>query len=118
MTQRRRLQKMRQREIEEKRREEERDRWFNQARPMLGVKKTWKEKMLAREEYDEDNDSSKHDVYAEKGEEARSKDDGDESVPTGTNAMEVNMVFVIPDEFRAPRSKIAELMVGTDRAVF
>jgi hypothetical protein len=36
-------------EIAEKQREEERDRWFNQARPMTMPKKTWRERRLARE---------------------------------------------------------------------
>jgi hypothetical protein len=48
--QRRRLQKMKQREIEERKGEVESDQWFNQARPMTGVKQTWREKRLAREE--------------------------------------------------------------------
>lgn len=57
-TQRRRLQKIRRRELEEKRAEEERDRWFNQARPMIPQKKTWKEKRLAREVFSSDTDSA------------------------------------------------------------
>jgi hypothetical protein len=32
--------------------------------------------------------------------------------------MEVNMVFVIPEEFRAPESDVAELALGTERAMF
>jgi hypothetical protein len=46
----RRLQKMRQREIGEKRKEEERVVSFAQARPMVVTRKTWREKWLAREE--------------------------------------------------------------------
>ena len=34
----------------EKRAEKERDRWFNEGRPMIVTKKTWREKRLAREE--------------------------------------------------------------------
>jgi hypothetical protein len=41
---------MKQREIEERKGEVESDQWFNQARPMTGVKQTWREKRLAREE--------------------------------------------------------------------
>jgi hypothetical protein len=43
--------------MEEKHREEEQDQWFNQARPMVKVKHTWREKRLAREE-DTENDGS------------------------------------------------------------
>jgi hypothetical protein len=53
-TQKHRLQKMRQRELAEKKKEEERDYWFNHLRPMTKPKQTWWEKQLAKEE----NDSS------------------------------------------------------------
>jgi hypothetical protein len=39
----------------EKRAEEERDRWFNMAWPMIKPKKTWREKWLAQEEHGADN---------------------------------------------------------------
>jgi hypothetical protein len=32
--------------------------------------------------------------------------------------MEVNMLFVIPEEFRAPKSDVAELALGAERVVF
>jgi hypothetical protein len=32
--------------------------------------------------------------------------------------MEVNMVFVIPEEFKAPESDVAELALGAERDVF
>jgi hypothetical protein len=32
--------------------------------------------------------------------------------------MEVNMVFVIPEEFKAPESDVAELALGAERVVF
>jgi hypothetical protein len=49
------LQKLRQRELTEKQAEEERDRWFNQARSVIKPKTTWREKRLAREEGNTDS---------------------------------------------------------------
>jgi hypothetical protein len=34
------------------------------------------------------------------------------------STLEVNMVFVLPDKFRAPGSEVAELNLGEERAVF
>jgi hypothetical protein len=48
--QRRRVHKLRAREIEEKRKEAEQDLWFNQDSPMTCSGKTWKEKRIDREE--------------------------------------------------------------------
>jgi transglutaminase/protease-like cytokinesis protein 3 len=48
--QRPRVQKLWAREIAEKRRDEERDWWFNQEWPIVDTKKTWKEKCIEREE--------------------------------------------------------------------
>jgi hypothetical protein len=45
-----RLQKMRQRELVEKKEEEEWDYWFNRLRPMTKPKQKWREKQLAKEE--------------------------------------------------------------------
>jgi hypothetical protein len=44
------VQKLRAKELEEKKGEVERDRWFNQERPMVEATKTWREKRIAREE--------------------------------------------------------------------
>jgi hypothetical protein len=44
--------------LAEKRDDEEHDRWFNRARPMMKVKQTRQEKWLAREENNSNNDSS------------------------------------------------------------
>jgi hypothetical protein len=107
-TQRRRLQKMRRAELAEKKEEEEHDKWFNQARPM---RQTWREKRLAREkgidsEDSRDNCDLKEDNAIESGDEGR----------TNTEALNVNMVFVIPAEFRAPEaSDVAELTIGAQR---
>jgi hypothetical protein len=56
-TQRRRLHKLRKAEIEREKAEIERDGWFNRARPMTTIKKTWREKRLAHEERDDDEDT-------------------------------------------------------------
>jgi hypothetical protein len=53
-----RLQKMRQRELFVKKEEEERDYWFNHLWPMTKPKQTWREKWLPKEEgssYDDSN---------------------------------------------------------------
>jgi hypothetical protein len=57
-TQKHRLQKMRQREMAEKKEEEERDYWFNHLWPMTKPEQTWWEKWLAKEEGDSSSDSS------------------------------------------------------------
>jgi hypothetical protein len=33
-------------------------------------------------------------------------------------ALDVNMVFIIPEEFRAPENKVAELTIGAEHTVF
>jgi hypothetical protein len=60
--QRHRLQKLRQCELVEKQEEVERDRWFNQLRPMTRPRQTWREKRLAREENSTDSNDS-HDEF-------------------------------------------------------
>jgi hypothetical protein len=89
-------------EMTEKMKEEERDRWFNEDRPMVIPKKTWREKRLAREEKDDDNSSG-----SDKEESAEAQGD-----------MDMNMVFVLPTEFRAGEGNVAELALGVERAVF
>jgi hypothetical protein len=49
-TQKSQLQKLRQKELAEKKEEEDRDYWFNRSRPMTKPKLTWQEKRLAKEE--------------------------------------------------------------------
>jgi hypothetical protein len=58
-TQKHRLQKMRQRELAEKKEEEERDYWFNRLWPMTKPKQMWWEKWLAKEEGGSSSDSSR-----------------------------------------------------------
>jgi hypothetical protein len=57
-TQKCRLQKMCQRELAEKKEEEERDYWFNHLWPMTKPKQTWREKWLAMLEGCSSDDSS------------------------------------------------------------
>jgi hypothetical protein len=52
------MQKMCQRELVEKREEEQRDLWINRIRLMTKVKQTWHEKRLVREEDGNNSDSS------------------------------------------------------------
>jgi hypothetical protein len=101
-TQKRRVQRLRTMEMTEKMEEEERDRWFNEDRPMVIPKKTWREKRLAREEKDDDNSSG-----SDKEESTEAQGD-----------MDINMVFVLPTEFRAGEGDVAELTLGAERAVF
>jgi hypothetical protein len=56
------MQKMHQRELAEKKEEEEQDYWFNRLRPMTKPKQTWREKWLAKEEGCCSGDSSGEEV--------------------------------------------------------
>jgi hypothetical protein len=49
---------MHQREVAEKKEEEERDYWFNRLRPMTRPDQTWQEKRLAKEEGGSSDDNS------------------------------------------------------------
>jgi hypothetical protein len=128
-TQKHRLQKMHQRELAEKKEEEERYYWFNHLWPRNKPKQTWREKWLAREE----NGSSAEEeveVTSAKGDSNTGsgsgnpessnrnpggKEDLREEEPT---RMDVNMVFMISAEFWAPMEDIAELALGAGRAMF
>jgi hypothetical protein len=76
-----RVQKLRAREIEEKKREAERDTWFNKERPMAVPKKSWKEKRIEREGRDSSSDS-------------------DHDAAVGEPGMEVDVDMVFPDTCR------------------
>jgi hypothetical protein len=74
-----RLQKMRQRELAEKKEEEERDYWFNCLWPMTKPKQTWWEKRLAKEEGCSSGDSSGEEaskVISARGEDKPESGDG------------------------------------------
>jgi hypothetical protein len=92
----RRVQKIQAMEIEERRREDERDHWFNQEWHVIPSKKTWKEKRIEKEK--------------------RSDGSGDDEV--GTVSMDVNMVFHLPDEFGLLELELAQLALGAERVVF
>jgi hypothetical protein len=113
--------------------EEERDYWFNRLRPMTKPKQMWWEKCLAKEENNNNCDNSgeeEFEVTSTKGDSnpvsgssnpesgncnLGGKEDQQEGEPTW---MDVNMVFTIPAEFRAPMEDVAELALGAERAVF
>jgi hypothetical protein len=100
-TQHQRVQKLRAREIEEKRKEEERDQWFNQECLMMATGKTWKQKWIEREEQG-----------SGLGSDAESGDNQE----AGT--ADINMVFHLPMEFALPEPEIAQLNLGAERVVF
>jgi hypothetical protein len=122
-----------QRELAEKKEEEEQDYWFNCLRPMTKPKETWQEKWLAKEEGCSSGNSSGKEVskvtpakgednpesgncHPELGNHNSGKENdwqGEEPVP-----MDVNMVFTILVEFHTPTKDVAELLLGAERAVF
>jgi hypothetical protein len=82
---------------------------------MVQPKKTWREKRLAaREENSTDSDDSR--VEPEGNEEGAGRGDNDKQrVDT---MFEVNMVFVLPEELKAPKTEVAHLTLWSERAVF
>jgi hypothetical protein len=93
--------------------EDERDAWFAQARPMIKPKKTWREKCFAREVNGTDSSEGQgeFEIWERSG---MTKEDEDMAQPS----LDINMVFVIPEEFHMLGTEIAELCVGVERAVF
>jgi hypothetical protein len=83
---------------------------------MIPARKTWREKCLVREENGTDSDSSQ-DTLGEAKEHYSESNREDIAQPSG-KAFEVNMVFMIPIEFRAPECPVTELNLGAERAVF
>jgi hypothetical protein len=70
---------MRERELAEKKEEEEWDYWFNHWWPMTKSKQTWREKWLAKEEGNSSNDSSGEEaskVTPARGEDSQRSGDG------------------------------------------
>jgi hypothetical protein len=98
------VQKLRAKEIEEREKEVERDRWFNQDWPMMGPGKTWKEKQIDREEKGRGLESD-DDSYSEEG-------------GGGAQNVEINMVFELSREFGLPEPVAAQLTLGVERAIF
>jgi hypothetical protein len=108
---------MRQKEIEEKQREDEHDRWFNQARPMIKVKGTSREKRLTREEGEDESTNSEDGYLEERQEKALMGEKGGEGQP-GAHIMDVNVVFIIHEEFHALEKEVVTLALGAERAIF
>jgi hypothetical protein len=86
-------------ELEKERAEKSCDDWFNQARPMITPKKTWREKRLAHEERSDNEDTSHGEGVV-----------GDD--------MKINMVFELPSEFRVPEEEVAEFALGAKTTTF
>jgi hypothetical protein len=96
---------------------------------MTKVKQTWHEKRLAREENSNSSDSSSEEEVGVTSDKGESTSDKGNSNPDKGNSnkgedqqeecpqMEINMVFTIPAEFHAPTEDVAELTLGTKRAV-
>jgi hypothetical protein len=85
-TQQRRLQKLRQKELELEKEEKAHDAWFDKARPPVNVKQPQREKRLVHKE-----------CSGSEGSDQEENDNDDK--------MGVNMVFVLPKEFRAPKQR-------------
>jgi hypothetical protein len=74
---------------------------------MMKPKKTWREKRLAREE--KGSDVSRDEGEQRKGTPRKEEDGGSSTSLPGAEALNINMVFIIPKEFQAPENKVAEL---------
>jgi hypothetical protein len=73
---------------------------------MVPTQLTWKEKWLAKEE--DSGDSSEDADTQGIAEAVRDEGASNANDQTGGGTMDVNMVFIIPDEFHAPGSEVAE----------
>jgi hypothetical protein len=99
---------------------------------MTKLKQTWWEKWLAKENGGSGDNSGEEEVEvtSAKGDSnpgsgsgnsesgnrnPGGKEDRREEEPT---RMDVNMVFIIPAEFRVPMEDVAELVLGAERVVF
>jgi hypothetical protein len=83
---------------------------------MIPAKKIWRQKRLTREENGTDSDDSQDSTEKAREHDA-SDNEGDITRPSN-EAFEVNMVFTLPVEFRAPEHSVAELDLRAERAVF
>jgi hypothetical protein len=83
---------------------------------MVKVKRTWREKMLAKEE----GENSRSGNDEEEGGQEKDKElaEGETRGPVDTLATEVNLVFVIPEEFCAPEKELVALALGAEKSVF
>jgi hypothetical protein len=123
-------------EIREEIAEKKRDEQFNRDKPMVPTQ-IWREKRIAAEENktadetladdrvaDVDDDLAPQKTWQEHTIEEINKitddtsDEGSENNDDVPTDMEVNMVFALPAEFRAPEVDVAELVLGPKNATF
>jgi hypothetical protein len=81
---------------------------------MTSPKKTWREKHLAREENGTNNDDNNEGLRENRENATKESNDGQQVEPV----MDVNMVFIFLEEFRAPKTIVAELVLGAERVMF
>jgi hypothetical protein len=98
-TQRRRLQKVRKKEINEEGKERACDEWFNKAHSMAKPQLTWRGKQLAQVE-------------------GSDSEEIDQSPVDGSSDIGVDMVFELPTEFWIATREVVELVLGAKPAVF
>jgi hypothetical protein len=83
---------------------------------VIRVKTTLREKRLAKNENGtESNDSQRESEGKHDGSGILSREPKEQAKE---GALEVNMIFVIPTEFRAPISEVAELAARAELAIF
>jgi hypothetical protein len=76
-------------------------------------KTTWRKKQLAQEEDGTDNSEGQG-----KFEIGESSGMTKENETPAQSILDVNMVFIIPEEFRSPKTEVVEVCMGIERAVF
>jgi hypothetical protein len=121
------LQKLWQKELAEKKEEEDRDYWFNRSWPMTKPKLTWQEKRLAKKEDGGSGGSSGEEEQEMASPRGDPNPESSNSNPGSGNLnpsekedwlgeeptrMDVNNVFMILAEFRAPTENVTELALG------
>jgi hypothetical protein len=125
------LQKMHQRELAEKKEEEEQDYWFYHLRPMTRPKQKWREKWLAKEE-NGSSGSSKEEVEVTSAKGDSNPGSGSSNSESGNcnpgrkedqreeelTRMDINMDSMISAKFHAPTEEVAELALGVEHVVF
>jgi hypothetical protein len=85
---------------------------------MTGVKQTWQEKRLAREECSGDSSADESPTNLGSTNGVESKDGDDATRPPDTGTMDINMVFVILVVLWALGEEVAKLAVEADIAMF
>jgi hypothetical protein len=84
---------------------------------MTRVKQIWREKRLTMEEGESDSCYS-GDGRAEQGQNGGLEKETDIRDRLVAGTMDINMVFMIPKEFRAPENEVATLALGAESAMF